>query len=106
MDKQDKILERNKLIANSPFSNPMMRVSIEIDNAAGYDDNYIYSSLEYHSNWDWIMPVCKNLNDMYQHDSEFMIDELNTLVTLYDIDLVYDQLIKCIIWHYSKQIEL
>src|ERR1700749_569982 len=62
------------------------------DGHFGYIDN-----LEYHSCWDWLMPVCKKWDNLYQgkdinkiiyKEYELLSDKLDDAVTLYIIEPV------------------
>lgn len=68
--------------------------------------SYRVEQLMYHTEWDWIMPVCKKWDDLEQYfeneEYQKLCDELDDTVTLYDIKKIHKQIIKCIKW-YNEQ---
>lgn len=68
-----------------------------------------FKDLKYHSSWDWLMPACKKWDDLdvfkYGESTMFryseMCDELDHLVSCYEIIPAFECLVKCIQWHNS-----
>ena len=66
------------------------------------NQKYLYFNIS----WDWIIPVCEKWDNLdeyiiigYNEDYIDLCDELDHFVTLYNIDMVYEHIIKCIKWY-------
>lgn len=104
----DEILEGNKLIADSPFSDLVKgsgeeeRWYIKSNNQQGY-----FTELKYHSSWDWIMPACSKWDNLYfdvleiktREQYELRCDSLDNAVTRYELAPVFKQLVENIKWY-------
>lgn len=119
----EEILEGNALIAifmgaeyerkKDPFSDRYIESYIfkgSPHNWRCYNDNikysYIVEQTMYHTDWEWIMPVCKEFDNLYKYfknkEYQKICDELDNTVVCYYIKDIHEQLVKCIKW-YNKQ---
>lgn len=62
-------------------------------------EDIFIKNLKYHTSWDWIMPACKKWDELGSFDEataayEQLCDELDEAVSRYDIEAVFQQLIK------------
>jgi hypothetical protein len=63
------------------------------------DGNYVeYISLQYHTSWDWLMPVVREVIIRYQVDEgiEIDYDELQRRVMDNDIERAYEEVVEFI----------
>jgi hypothetical protein len=63
-----------------------------------------YPEMCFHNSWDWIIPVCKFWDELYDGlvmPEEYIVlsDRLDNEITMYCIDQVYKQLIINIRWY-------
>lgn len=71
---------------------------------------YEDSQLLFHSSWDWLMSACKkwdNIDNIYCEYTDYvkLCNDLDNLVSLYEIQPVFDHLVECIKW-YNKTLKL
>lgn len=66
--------------------------------SAGYD-------ADYHKNWNMLMEACAKWDNLYIKDKQVqsirytqLCDKLGEVLTLYRIEPVWEQLVKCIKW--------
>lgn len=82
----------------------------------GYESTYeiFYANLQYHSSWDWLMPVCYKWDNVFEEclvdsdiskEYEGLCDLLDEAVTLYKILPVFKQLVENIKW-YNNQVNI
>ena len=97
---QEEIIEGNKLIAE------FMGVKIGEDLYSwrpGVIDSIKEHNLQYHSSWDWLMPICLKFCESYENypssKCEGMIMNLDNEVSSYDITKAFKQLVICIKWY-------
>lgn len=72
-----------------------------------FDEFYYKNSLKYHSSWDWIIPACKKWDELiFPADNAKLLveycrkcDLLDDMVTCYEIEAVFEQLVKNIKWY-------
>jgi hypothetical protein len=65
--------------------------------------------LEFHISWDWLIPVCQKWDQIEYNELDLvdyemfnsLSDELDDVITLYDINEVYNQLVKNLNWYHS-----
>lgn len=68
---------------------------------------YIMWDLKYHSSWDWLIPACKKWDELiFPTDNPKLLveycrkcDLLDDMVTCYEIEAVFEQLVKNIKWY-------
>lgn len=104
---KEEIIEGNKLIAG------FMDVKTKV-NSRGFlctipDADLNFEYIQYHSSWDWIMPVVEKISNWYDNDSDDYMDsmeEANLLLfrlsIFAGIKETYQSVIKFIQW-YNKQ---
>ena len=85
---------------------------IKTINSICYNDRFYRffdMDAKYHSSWDWLMPVCKKINDLQPVDGKFkemeewwdLID--NSVTQNYDIKDVFPFVVEFIKWYNSFQ---
>ena len=68
----------------------------------GYEVHPVYEDerhdLQYHTSWDWLMPVVEKIDDMFGNDNQVddYINKVHNAVLLFDIDEVYQAVIEFI----------
>lgn len=73
----------------------------------GFGKKAMLENLDFHKSWDWLMPICKELvflkevNDKEGHDR--WIKALDSVVIIYDIDLVFSTVIQFIEWYNTQK---
>lgn len=73
----------------------------------GTIEDLIIKICKYHSNWEWLMPVCKKFNYLsdngaIKHSFEYegLCDELDNEITReYDAKTTFPVLVECIKWY-------
>lgn len=64
---------------------------------------YQLGDFQYNSSWDWLMPAAKKfdelINPLENIDYEELSDEMDLIVTRYEILPAFEHLIKCIQWY-------
>lgn len=101
---QEEIIEGNKLIAEF--------MELQKDEESGnyhiVNEPHIHASclmsieyLQYHSSWDWLMPVVEKIRDMKNESAEYMTQnsKLASALTTARIWIVYKAIIEFIKWY-------
>ena len=59
---------------------------------------YTLDELQYHTSWDWLMPVVKKIDDLFgeNDDVDYWINRVHNAVLLFDIDNTYDAVVEFI----------
>lgn len=90
--------EKNKLIAE------LMGIRYEEDKNYHESSDYYYEDieLEYHSSWDWLMPVVDTIKSKLVEEYT-LIDKIDDALISVEIQAVYDACVEFIEWHNENQ---
>ena len=57
--------------------------------------------LDFDSEWNWLMPVCKKFDELDLADEDYIkhCDNIDHCVTLYEIEPVYEAVVRAILWY-------
>lgn len=62
------------------------------------------SAMKYHSSWDWLMRACKKWDSLNIKNKKYvdLCENLDHLVTLYDIEEPFKHFVKCVKWYNTQ----
>jgi hypothetical protein len=66
-----------------------------------------HKELRFHRDWNWLMRVLHKWDTLPHMGDEYeeLCDELDRLITYYEIDIVYPHIVRCIEWYNENQIK-
>lgn len=104
---ESKIIEGNKLILQSPFALNLHKQWMGKALADGTMDK-LFTVLQYHTSWNWIMPVIEKIKIIYPQWDGFIDIELYSLVEAVKTvnkETIWQSVVQFIQWHNQKKEE-
>ena len=92
-------METNKIIAE------FMQKSSETFEIYDYNgSHYKLNKLQFHTSWDWLMPVVKKIDDLFGDDDDVddMINKVHNLVLQFDIFILHTSVVEFIKFYNNK----
>lgn len=96
--------DKNKLIAE--FEDPKVNFDTNKQGVLHVGITHI-KELRYHSSWSLLMPVCKKFDELDLGGEDYIdqiiyinhCDKIDHCVTQYNIELVYEAVVRAILWY-------